>query len=262
MVECMISLLDLFLPAGVSLPVALALILFSFFTSALTAAFGIGGGMAMLGALAATVPPATIIAVHGVVQFGSNIGRTIVQREHIVWRPALIFMAGCLVGVLVGAWLVTALPVRALLLAIGLFILVMAWVPKPRIPGMERQGMLLGGAAASIVSMFVGAVGPFVQALVLPLGLEKRRHIATFSAMQTGQHLLKVLAFGLVGFSFGDWVPLTLAMIASGFLGTLLGTRLLERMPAELFARVLKWGLTLLALDLLRRAADIPLPFG
>jgi uncharacterized membrane protein YfcA len=103
--------------------------------------------------------------------------------------------------------------------------------------------------------MFVGAVGPFVQALLLPLKLEKRQLIATFSAMQTLQHLLKVIAFGAIGFSFGDWLPLTVAMIASGFLGTLAGTALLDRIPERVFAIALKILLTLIALDLLRQAA-------
>ena len=67
------------------LAIALLLIAVSFMTSAFTAAFGIGGGVAMLGALAGTVPPSVIIAVHGLVQVGSNVGRTYVQRAHALW---------------------------------------------------------------------------------------------------------------------------------------------------------------------------------
>jgi uncharacterized membrane protein YfcA len=69
------------------------------------------------------------------------------------------------------------------------------------------------------------------------------------------QHGLKVVAFGWLGFNFGDWLPLMAAMIAAGFLGTWMGTRLLERMPEEVFKAVLNWLLTVLSLDLLRRAA-------
>lgn len=61
------------LPQGVDGTTALLLVLASFFTSALTAAFGIGGGVAMLGLMASTLNPAVIIAVHGVVRLGSNI---------------------------------------------------------------------------------------------------------------------------------------------------------------------------------------------
>jgi uncharacterized protein len=248
------TMLDVLLPQSLSPAMALLLIGISFFTSALTAAFGIGGGVAMLGALSAAVPPATIVAVHGVVQFGSNIGRAVIQRDWIAWPPVWRFLAGSIVGVLLGAWLVTSLPTRALLGALGVFILVMVWLPKPRIPGLERQGMVAGGLIASVLSMFVGAVGPFVQALLLPLGLEKRALVATHAAMQTAQHALKVAAFGLVGFQFGDWLPLTLAMIASGLVGTIAGTALLERLPEKLFRIGLKVLLTLLALDLLRQS--------
>jgi uncharacterized membrane protein YfcA len=246
---------DWLLPANVSPAVFLLLVGVSFFTSALTAAFGIGGGVAMLGALAGTVPPAMIVAVHGVVQFGSNIGRAILQRAHILWRLTALFTVGSVIGAGLGAAVFTALPEKLLLALLGLFILLMTWLPKPRIPGLETTGVFLGGIIATFVTMFVGATGPFVQALFLPMGLEKRVLVATHAACNVIQHGLKALAFGWLGFNFADWAPLLIAMIASGFLGTWLGTRLLERLPEALFKTILKWLLTLLALDLLRRAA-------
>ncbi len=79
-----------------------------------------------------------VVAVHGVVQFGSNIGRTILQRAHVLWRPAAIFTVGSVVGAALGAVLFVALPERLLLALLGGFILVMTWLPKPRIPGSNR----------------------------------------------------------------------------------------------------------------------------
>ncbi len=243
------------LPAGVSPAIALLLVAFSFVTSALTAAFGIGGGMAMLGALAGTVPPGIVIAVHGLVQVGSNVGRTIVQRAHAVWPLVARFSIGSLVGVALGAAFVVALPEKLLLGLLGVFILAMTWAPKPRIPGLASSGILIGGAISTFVTMFVGATGPFVQALLLPLKLEKRQLIATHAACTTIQHLLKVFAFGALGFAFGDWLPLVAAMIAAGFIGTIAGTRLLEKLPERWFLVTIKTLLTLVGLDLLRRAA-------
>jgi uncharacterized protein len=251
----MSSLSELLLPASLSPGIALLLVSISFFTSALTAAFGIGGGIAMLGALAGSVPAPMVVAVHGVVQFGSNIGRAVLQRAHVLWRPVLIFTAGSIVGAALGAAVFVALPERALLGVLGGFILLMAWVPKPRIPGLDSVGMLAGGFIATFLTMFVGATGPFVQALLLPLGLGKRELIASHAACNVIQHGLKVVAFGWLGFQFGDWLPLMVAMIATGFLGTWFGTQILDRMPEALFRTVLKWLLTLLSLDLLRRAA-------
>lgn len=243
------------LPTGLSPVLALLLIAISFLTSAFTAAFGIGGGVAMLGALAGAVPPGVVIAVHGLVQFGSNIGRTIVQRAHTLWPLVARFTAGSLVGVGLGAWFVVALPERVLLGLLGVFILAMTWVPKPRIPGLASSGLVIGGGLASFVTMFVGATGPFVQALLLPLGLEKRQLIATHAACQTVQHLLKVFAFAALGFAFADWLPLIAAMIASGFAGTIAGTKLLEKLPERWFLLTVKAALTLVGIDLLRRAA-------
>jgi uncharacterized membrane protein YfcA len=246
---------DTLLPAGVAPAIALLLIALSFLTSAFTAAFGIGGGMAMLGALAGTVPPSVIIAVHGLVQLGSNVGRTFVQRAHAIWPLVARFAAGSVVGVLIGAFLVVALPERILLGLLGAFILAMTWLPKPRIPGLASTGLVVGGGLSTIITMFVGATGPFVQALLLPLGLEKRQLIATHAACTTIQHLLKVVAFGALGFAFADWLPLIVAMIVSGFAGTMLGTKLLEKLPERWFLVAIKTILTIVGIDLLRRTA-------
>jgi uncharacterized protein len=250
-------MLDLLLPAGISPAIAGLLILVAFFTSALTAAFGIGGGVAMLGALAGTVPPAVIVAVHGVVQLGSNVGRAIVQRAHAQWPLVVRFTLGSLIGAVVGGAVFVALPERILLGALGVFILAMAWVPKPRIPGLSSAGMVIGGAFSTFLSMFVGATGPFAQALLLPLKLDKKQLVATHAACMTVQHLLKVVAFGVLGFAFADWLALVAAMIGAGFLGTLMGTRLLDRLSEQTFSLILKVLLTLIALDLLRRAAGL-----
>lgn len=249
-----------FLPPGVDALTAVILIVFSFFTSALTAAFGIGGGMAMLGGLAGTVPPSVIVAVHGVVQLGSNLGRAILQRAHAHWPAVVRFLIGSLIGISIGAWLFVGLPERMLLGLLGVFILIMVWVPKPKIPGMSKAGILLGGVISSVLTMFVGATGPFTQATLLPLGLDRKGIIATHAVMMTIQHTLKVIAFGFIGIALVPWLPMVAAMIVSGFIGTVMGTRLLEKLPERLFQTLLKALLTLIALDLLRRAAGIKIP--
>lgn len=250
----------IFLPPGVDAVTAILLIAVSFFTSALTAAFGIGGGVAMLGVLAGSVPANIVIAVHGIVQLGSNLGRSILQRKHASWPAVLRFLIGAVVGVALGAWLFVSLPERILLGVLGVFILAMVWLPKPNIPGLAASGLIVGGGISSVLTMFVGATGPFVQALLLPLGLDRKGLVATHAVMMAFQHALKVIAFGLIGVALVPWLPMVAAMIVSGFLGTVTGTRLLEKMPERLFQVIIKGLLTVIALDLLRRAAEIRLP--
>ncbi len=102
--------LGAFLPAGMGPAVALLLVAASFVTSALTAAFGVGGGMAMLALMGLFIPVAALIPVHGAVQLGSNTGRAWRQRAHVrtdIWLP---FVAGSLIGAAVGALFVLQYP--------------------------------------------------------------------------------------------------------------------------------------------------------
>jgi hypothetical protein len=59
---------EVMLHAGLGWTVAGLLIVASFATSFITAAFGIGGGGVLLAILASLVPPAALIPVHGLVQ--------------------------------------------------------------------------------------------------------------------------------------------------------------------------------------------------
>ena len=106
----------------------------------------------------------------------------------------------------------------------------------------------------ALLSMLVGATGPLVAVLFARFFAERPQGA---DRHQRGRHddaaLLKIVVFGLAGFAFWEWVPLVAAMILSGFLGTVYGTALLERMPEETFRKWFRIGITLLALDLLRR---------
>jgi len=243
-----------FLPEGFGLLPASLLVLASFFTSALTAVFGIGGGVAMLALLGLFVPVAALIPVHGLIQLGSNTGRAWHQRHHIVRGIASPFIVGSLCGVVIGAFFVLRFPDAVLKLALGLFVIAMTWTKFPGAARIGRAGLVAGSALLAFLSMLFGATGPLFAAAFSQLITDDRKAlIATQAAGMTVQHALKVIVFGIAGFSFSKWLPFILLMIASGYLGTIYGTRLLERLPEKSFRLWFKIGLTLLALDLVRR---------
>jgi uncharacterized membrane protein YfcA len=215
---------------------------------------GIGGGVVLLAALASLLPPAAIIPVHAVVQMGSNIGRAVVLRQWIDRTRLLPFLAGSVVGIAVGGSLAVSLPGEVLRLVLGLFILQTTWLPIAGMAAMRGRGLALGGAIASFLTMLVGATGPYVLALLRPLGLGREGLVGTHAAAMTAQHGLKILAFGLLGFAFAPWLPLIGAMIAMGFVGTLLGRRLLGLLSERQFGIVVKTVLTLVAGELVLRS--------
>jgi uncharacterized membrane protein YfcA len=242
------------LPDGIGATAAAILVGASFFTSALTAAFGLGGGLAMLALLGIFVPVAALIPVHGAVQLGSNAGRAWYQRVNIRRDVALPFVGGSVIGAIAGAFLVVQLPDAALKIVLGVFIVVITWAKFPWIARLSKAGLSVASAILAVLTMFVGATGPLVSP-VLARFLENDRKglVATHAAVMVAQHGLKIVVFGLAGFAFGQWLPLIAAMIASGYLGTLSGTALLDRMPEETFRKWFRLLVTLLALDLLRR---------
>lgn len=102
--------------------------------------------------------------------------------------------------------------------------------------------------------MMIGASGPMLSAFFAKLFPDDRKTlVATHAAGMTVHHALKVVIFGLAGFAFARWLPFLAAMILSGYLGTIWGTKLLHAMPERLFRTGLKALLTVLALDMVRR---------
>ncbi|WFM71183.1 sulfite exporter TauE/SafE family protein [Halomonas sp. CKK8] len=228
----------------------LVLVLLSVFTSALTAAVGVGGGVLMIMALAQVMPASALIPVHGMVQFGSNVGRTALTWRHV--DPAMLaaFLPGVVLGALAAAWLLVRLPAGVLELCIAAFVLFTCWGPGLPKRALGRGGVLVAGAVTTLLSSLVGASGPMVAAFIKQSQSGRLAKVATFSACMLLQHLTKAFVFGVAGFVFGDWLPLMLVMVAAGFLGTWLGLRLLHRLSEHRFDTLFKWALTLLALRL------------
>ncbi len=198
--------------------------------------------------LAAILPPAALIPVHGVVQFGSNAGRAALMRAQVHGQALPWFLAGSAAGALAGGATLTALPPATVEIAVGCFIL---WSVYGRMPSWGVGAAAPAGAISSVLTMAFGATGPFVMAWVRGLGLERQGVVATHAALMTGQHGLKCVAFGLFGFAFGPWLGLCAAMVAAGFLGTVAGRKVLLRRSEAAFRRVLDIVLTLLAARLL-----------
>lgn len=242
------------LPEGLDPVVAALLVIASAFTSALTAAFGVGGGIAMLTLMGLFVPVAALIPVHGAVQLGSNTGRAWHQRANVRMDVAAPFIAGSVVGAIIGAFVVIQLPDALLKLVLGAFVIAITWTKIPGIEKLTRAGLAAASVVVALLGMLVGATGPLVSVLFAQFFANDRKAlVATHAAGMVAQHGLKIVVFGLAGFAFAEWLPLIGAMIVSGFLGTVYGTRLLERMPEESFRKWFKIAITVLALDLLRR---------
>lgn len=241
------------LPDAVSPVVAPFLIFASFFTSGLTATFGIGGGLAMLALMGLFLPVAVLIPIHGVVQLGSNTGRAWQMRSHIAWRALWPFFIGGALGAALAGLVVVELPDSLLKIILGVFVIGITWAEIRALAAESPAVMGMGGFVTTALSLFLGATGPLVMALFGKRFGERLTLVATTAAAMTYQHLVKVLVFGLVGFAFAQWLPLVAAMIASGYLGTMTGIGLLRIIPEERFRFMFKLTLTVLGAHMIWR---------
>ncbi|MEN9705532.1 MAG: hypothetical protein RLZZ393_1411 [Pseudomonadota bacterium] len=238
---------------GVDAVAALGLMALSFFTSLITATFSLGGGSLMISAMALILPPAVVVPVHGCVQLGSNVGRAWVQRAHIQWHYILWVSLGALLGSIVGGRLAFVLPEKWFTLAIGAFVLVTTWLPTPRALTEHRAAQFVGGSIVSAVGMVVGAAGPLLAAFIRGIP-DRRQLVATHAMLNSLQHAIKIAVFAAMGFAFRAYVPLILLMVAAGFVGTTVGSRLLTRVPERIFRLTFRLLLSAVALGLIRTA--------
>lgn len=230
---------------------AVAFYVLSFFTSAMTAAAGIGGGVVLLAIMAAVYPPGVLIPVHGMVQLGSNGGRALLMARHVMlgYMPAFLF--GGLLGGLAGAQIFAELPVALLRTLLALFILYAAWGPAIRALAPSRRTFFGVGLLASFAGIFVGGTGPMIAPFIAAASADRREVVATHAAFMTFQHIIRVGAFIVIGFAFAPFAGFVIAMVATGFAGTVAGRYFLNRLPERAFRIVFKTVLTLLALRLL-----------
>lgn len=227
---------------------AAGLLAASFAGSFITVALGIGGGALLLALMAALMPPAALIPVHGVIQLGSNGLRAALMLGHVHWAPFGAFVAGTALGAVIGGSIAVSLPPGLVLIGIGGFVI---WSVLGRAPGWLSRWPALTGAFAAFLTMFFGATGVFVANYVKALGLDRQGHVATHGALMTVQHGLKIVVFGLLGFAYGPWAGFIGLMIGAGFLGTLAGRAVLVRMSDRVFRRVLDAVLLVIALRLI-----------
>ncbi|NPD02489.1 sulfite exporter TauE/SafE family protein [Brenneria sp. hezel4-2-4] len=239
------------IPPEISPLFAGILVFCSFLTSALTAALGLGGGVTLLAIMGLGMPVSSLLPVHGIVQLGSNMSRTLIQRRHVVWPLVLWFFIGSVAGITLGAPVAVWIPDSIAKIALALFILWSVFHQRTPPKKVNRLYFILGGAITSLGTMIVGATGPLVAGLIGSQGLTKQPLIATHATCMVLQHGLKILAFGLLGFAYASWMPMLIAMIASGVLGTWLGTRLLDNLPERLFRTAFRLTMFILSTQLI-----------
>lgn len=236
---------------------AVALTVFAFLTSALSGVAGLGGGTILIGVFFALgLTPVEAVPLFAAVQLVSNTSRTIAYVQHVEWRAAGWFLLAALPATFLLAPYAANVDANLIrLLLAGLILASLAPTANGAAPLPPRPSFVLAGLLNGSLGMFVGATGLFVGRLFLRPEWRKQTTIATLALTQVLGHGLRVLAYGMVGFSVFArpelLLPLCLAVIA----GTWVGQRLNARLSQARFERMFRAILVILSVKLIFDAA-------
>ena len=109
------------------------------------------------------------------------------------------------------------------------------------VPGHERL----------VHNMLAGATGPLGAAVLLRRNGRRDWLVVNTALYMSLNHVIRLAAFLLLGFSFAPWWQLVLALIVASAAGSWLGTRLRTLIPERDFSRWFRVLVSLLALRLI-----------
>ena len=231
-----------------SIEILVVLSSLSFFTSLITAAIGMGGGLILLASLPSLLPVQAIIPVHGAVQLSSNISRCLFEIKYTCIKPLFYYFIGSLIGSYVGFVLMGDINLAYMPLILSVFILMILWTPIyeliKRIPG--RYFSL--GIFQTAIALYVGATGPLSTSILYKDQYSRDNVIVTNAAINTLVNIAKIIVYSAIGFVFYDYLTLIIIMSLMAILGSYVGARLRGKIDEKIGASIIKILVTLLCL--------------
>jgi hypothetical protein len=225
------------------LPQVVLLTVAALAASTLAAVAGFGGAAILLPVLVALFGPRDAIPILTIAQLVGNGSRVVINRDAIDRRIVGWFALGGIPAALIGGFLFAAAPLDALTRLIGAFLLAsVAWRHiRPRPTGaLGPRTFTVIGAFFAFASALVGSIGPLMAPFFLAAGLVKSAYIGTEAAATVVMHLAKLVAYGTAALLTAATVGIGLLMAPAMIVGSLVGKRIVDRLPERVFVAIIE----------------------
>jgi uncharacterized membrane protein YfcA len=160
---------------------------------------GVGGGLLMAIFIAPIVGVKAVVPTVGIATLIAHVVRVWVYREHIVWRPALVMLAGAVPATVASARLYVAPPADVIAVILGVFLL--ASVPARRL--MARHDLRFGPRLLGLIGPTYGFLagttiggGVLVIPALLGAGIAGMALLATDAVIGLTTLIIKAAVFG------------------------------------------------------------------
>jgi hypothetical protein len=225
------------------LPQVVLLTVAALAASTLAAVAGFGGAAILLPVLVALFGPRDAIPILTIAQLVGNGSRVVINRDAVDRRIVGWFALGGIPAALIGGFLFAAAPLDALTRLIGAFLLAsVAWRHiRPRPSGaLGPRTFTVIGAFFAFASALVGSIGPLMAPFFRAAGLVKSAYIGTEAAATVVMHVAKLVAYGTAALLTAATVGIGLVMAPAMIVGSLIGKRILDRLPERVFVAIIE----------------------
>ena len=239
---------------------ALVILVAVLVTAFISGIFGMAGGLILMGVLAAMLPVATAMVVHGAVQMVSNGYRAFLWRKYIDWRVFGRYTIGAGAAFLVLLAISWRPEARAVYLLL-VFTAMLVWLPKSwiRLDILKRGQAELAGFAVQALNTLGGVAGPLLDIFFVTTDMDRRAIVATKAVTQVLAHLVKIVFWSvpvIAAAAEAAFPPVWFFVLAIplSMLGTTLGGKVLEAMSDVNFKAWMKGLVTAIGGFMLMRA--------
>ena len=225
------------LALGIALPAI-------FLTSLLSGVVGMAGGLILIVVLVVLMPVPSAMILHGIVQGVANGSRFWFLRQYVAWRILPWYFVGVLLTTAIFGVLLIVADAAVVLIAAGGLPWVSQFTPERFKLDVTRPTIaLICGIVVTAVQLVAGASGPILDAFYQRTELNRFEIVATKAFTQAIGHAVKIVYFFYIGATLSSdphvllsWWVIGLAIVLS-FIGTRIGTRILEYVSESLFRR-------------------------
>lgn len=203
--------------------------------------------MILIASLPHFLPVSAVIQIHTIIQLLSNSSRAALSWRSIEWKFVKQHAIGSLLGITIGGLLFTQLNLSFLPILIGTYILLHLWSKRFSETLGKLNNFYVIGSVHTFIATIAGAPGPIPLPLLLRKLNDHHTIVCTMALFMTIGHLLKLFMFMMIGFDFLSYWPPILCMTICTICGSIIGTKLRQRIDNKRYIWIAKTLLTVLA---------------
>lgn len=196
----------------------------------------------------------TALVLVAITHLSGNVGAATFFRHGLDKRLILLFGVPSIILVIFGAYLVIYIPQNILQICLGIFILIFSIYSLLR-PDFKvratKTSTIIGGSLSGFLQGLLGIGGPLRGAFLISYNLNKFKYIATLAAIAVIIDATRIPIYfvnGLLEPQFYYFIPI-LAVI--GIAGSYTGKRIANKIPQNIFKKVVLVGIALASLLLI-----------